>query len=238
MKIAAVMMLTLAVCAPAGVFAEVVGSKRLNVVHALNTGSDSSSSSGSGSGVSGPVRRSLVSFDTTGELATIVGQLNLIIGTTAAAIGSNNVTCDQICPSSGTCMTCEAARTATREAKTLAADTYTIKLSGDTSKSPADVVTDFKNSITSLFTNFVRSGIQLSLDESSVAVTVSAVKDNGNDDDELSGGAIAGIVIGCVAFVVIVVVLVYCFCCKTDSDEDAMDEKHNKKTKGTSPDEV
>ena len=237
MKIAAVMMLMLAVCAPAGAFAEVVGSKRLNVVHALNTGSDSSSSSGSGA--SGPVRRNLVSFDATGELATIVGQLNLIIGTTAAAIGSNNVTCDQICPSSGTCMTCEAARTATRrDVITLAADTYTIKLSGDTSKSPADVVTDLKSSITSLFTNFVRSGIQLTLDETSVAVTVSAVEDNGNDDDELSGGAIAGIVIGCVAFVVIVVVLVYCFCCKTGSDEDAMDEKHNKKTKGTSPDEV
>ena len=58
-----------------------------------------------------------------------------------------------------------------------------------------------------------------------------------DSDDSLSGGAIAGIVIGSVAFVVIVAVVVYCFCLKQKEPVD-VEEKDAGNNANSSPDRV
>ena len=57
-----------------------------------------------------------------------------------------------------------------------------------------------------------------------------------DSDDSLSGGAIAGIVIGSVAFVVIVAVVVYCFCLKQKEPVDV--EEKDAGNADSSPDQV
>ena len=56
-------------------------------------------------------------------------------------------------------------------------------------------------------------------------------------DDSLSGGAIAGIVIGSVAFAVIVILVVYCFCCKEEEPVEA-EEEDEANNANSSPDQV
>eukprot|EP01060_Flectonema_neradi_P006591 TRINITY_DN1445_c3_g1_i1.p1 TRINITY_DN1445_c3_g1~~TRINITY_DN1445_c3_g1_i1.p1 ORF type:complete len:320 (+),score=58.00 TRINITY_DN1445_c3_g1_i1:41-961(+) len=48
-----------------------------------------------------------------------------------------------------------------------------------------------------------------------------------DSDDALAAGAIAGIVIGCVAFICIIVIVIYCCCCKEkkNDDENAPDDE-------------
>ena len=55
------------------------------------------------------------------------------------------------------------------------------------------------------------------------------------NDDGLSGGAIAGIVIGSLAFAVIVILVVYCFCCK---GKESADEGNAMDNVASSPDQV
>ena len=55
------------------------------------------------------------------------------------------------------------------------------------------------------------------------------------NDDGLSGGAIAGIVIGSLAFAVIVILVVYCFCCK---GKESADEGNAMNNVASNPDQV
>eukprot|EP01060_Flectonema_neradi_P020351 TRINITY_DN2787_c2_g2_i1.p1 TRINITY_DN2787_c2_g2~~TRINITY_DN2787_c2_g2_i1.p1 ORF type:complete len:873 (+),score=203.64 TRINITY_DN2787_c2_g2_i1:46-2664(+) len=158
-----------------------------------------------------------VSFDVTGELSEIGKQSDSILATANTALATTDMTCREICPTTGggACTTCQAAKALSRESSILAAGRYKMWMRGTTSKSQSQSITSLRSALSVLFASLST----LTFHENSLSVTVTIVPyDDG--DDSLSGGAIAGIVIGCVVFVVIVVVLVYCFCCKSSSTED------------------
>eukprot|EP01060_Flectonema_neradi_P031108 TRINITY_DN4638_c0_g1_i1.p1 TRINITY_DN4638_c0_g1~~TRINITY_DN4638_c0_g1_i1.p1 ORF type:complete len:341 (+),score=52.94 TRINITY_DN4638_c0_g1_i1:43-1065(+) len=49
-----------------------------------------------------------------------------------------------------------------------------------------------------------------------------------SSDDEISGGAIAGIVVGCTLVLCIIIIIIYCCCCKKDDDQNAAAEPEKK----------
>eukprot|EP01060_Flectonema_neradi_P036958 TRINITY_DN72_c0_g1_i2.p1 TRINITY_DN72_c0_g1~~TRINITY_DN72_c0_g1_i2.p1 ORF type:complete len:1353 (+),score=270.79 TRINITY_DN72_c0_g1_i2:110-4168(+) len=176
-----------------------------------------------------------VTFDVTGELSTIGSGRTDITGTVASALGSTTATtvCNRVCLTSsgtGTCWTCEeASAAAARSGSVLAAQRYTMHYTGVTALSTSLAMSSLERLLATYFDQ--TAGISYH------ANTVTTVYYNTDSDDGLSGGAIAGIVIGCVVFVVIVVVLIYCLCCKKAPESDAASSSSSDKKAGA-PDEA
>ena len=178
-----------------------------------------------------------VQFVVNMELTDLVAQISAITTAATGALGSTTaVACVNICELaatgnalSGNCFTC-AGVAQSRGVAVLAPARYRTALTGRTALTQALAQTRLAASIRAII---VAAGGTFE----SVTVTLTAIATD--SDDGLSGGAIAGIVIGCVAFVVIIVVVVYCCCCKQEAGEAAEDSSaEEEENKETSPDQV
>ena len=164
-----------------------------------------------------------VMFVCNGELAAVAAQRTLFTTTVNNVLGGV-LTCQSLCRNTGSdCFNCNGVRA--REASVLAPEDWTVLMTGTSTNGNARTSLD-----TALTTAFAAiTGVNYRAGSANIVVGTTS-----DDDDGLSGGAIAGIVIGCVAFVVIVVVVVYCLCCKgSDSEADADADKGD-----TNPDQV
>ena len=168
------------------------------------------------------------SFDATAEIAVLAASTASFRTTAATALGGT-ATCVSMCPTAGgRCYTC-AGVIIGREASVLVAAKYRVNLSGTTNHATtANALTALNTALRALFA----ANTAIVYSDNSVLVFFTS-----DSDDGLSGGAIAGIVIGCVAFVVIVVVIVYCLCCKAAPESDSADSDSDAK-KETNPDQV
>jgi len=97
----------------------------------------------------------------------------------------------------------------------------------DSSITAQQAVTLLQNAITQNNLNITVAGQVLSVNQSSLMVTIqtpdyaiTTTAPPTEDTDELSGGAIAGIVIGVLIFIIIVAVVVYFMCCKKNTRKD------------------
>ena len=172
-----------------------------------------------------------ISFDVTGELATIGKQSDKFVQSTNTALATSDARCREICLLSGFgCLTCDAAKALIREPTTLAVNRYKVKLSATTVKSAVDAINDLRTTLRALFVSLASQSVILTLHEDSITITA----DPASDDDGLSGGAIAGIVVGCAVFMVIVVVMIFCFCFKGVPYDDTSESGAEK----TNPDQV
>eukprot|EP01060_Flectonema_neradi_P027102 TRINITY_DN3673_c0_g1_i1.p1 TRINITY_DN3673_c0_g1~~TRINITY_DN3673_c0_g1_i1.p1 ORF type:complete len:755 (+),score=218.82 TRINITY_DN3673_c0_g1_i1:75-2339(+) len=144
------------------------------------------------------------------ELTDLVATIPSMGTSSKTALGSDSgVECVSICESgTNTCFKCDGTP-ASREASTQAVKVYVITYRGIT------VFTDAETAerLTATLKPIVEAsgGVW-----QSVVVTVT----DGDNDDDFPGSAIAGIVIGSVAFIIIVAVVVYCLCCKPKPEED------------------
>eukprot|EP01060_Flectonema_neradi_P014074 TRINITY_DN207_c1_g1_i1.p1 TRINITY_DN207_c1_g1~~TRINITY_DN207_c1_g1_i1.p1 ORF type:complete len:483 (+),score=108.09 TRINITY_DN207_c1_g1_i1:45-1451(+) len=143
---------------------------------------------------------------------------------TIALGGSGGAGCTKICEVqkdnnnindfiiSNTCYQCNG-QPLTRDGKTLEAKRWEITILGRA----AEELKEYNRVIVGGVTNFVNS-IGGTLNAITVTPTGKVVvPNNDNSDERLSGGAIAGIVIGCVVVVALITVAVYCLLCKKDT---------------------
>eukprot|EP01060_Flectonema_neradi_P034337 TRINITY_DN59_c0_g2_i3.p1 TRINITY_DN59_c0_g2~~TRINITY_DN59_c0_g2_i3.p1 ORF type:complete len:294 (+),score=73.49 TRINITY_DN59_c0_g2_i3:63-884(+) len=175
------------------------------------------------------------------ELTDLVAQVGSIQTTTTSVLGSTtSAVCQNICEMeatgsalTGACYNCDGTAQS-RGAAALAPGRYRMWVIGRTALS-TDVARD---TLTAAIKALIE-GAGGAFESLTVTLSVIYVDDS---DDSLSDGAIAGIVIGCITFVIIVVALVYCLCCQKPAEADdsssSSSSSSSKKNKDTSPDEA
>ena len=160
------------------------------------------------------------------ELVDVVKNINSIGNAARGALGSSTTpACGTICEiETSACFTCAGTATTTGEIASTAAKRYSVAYKAFTVYGDADS----KNRLTAALKPVVEAA-------GGVFVGVNAVFGDvvTDDDDGLSGGAIAGIVIGSVSFVIVVAVIAYCCFCKPVEELETCEDPVQK----TSPDE-
>ena len=160
-----------------------------------------------------------IALDITGEMVDIASITEILSNTISLALGTNTTSCANICSVNG-CLTCADARLLSRSDIVLADIKHTLTFIDVTTKSLDRARNDVNISLTNFFSTegSVPTGLKIVFN-GNVVVYVPLTS-----EDDLPDGAIAGIVVGCLAFVVLSVTIVYFFCYNTGAVADTIDE--------------
>ena len=184
------------------------------------------------SGTEIPQQVVVIKYQITIELSTLIeNSAELAQRSTQSLGGKGGNGCTTICEVlnkiiTTTCFQCNGQPVA-RDAAVLEAKRWEITLTGRADAAKETFSSDLDNAVR----GFLNS-IGGSLNSISVTATGEIIipNDSRPSDDGLSGGSIAGIVIGCVVGVTLIIVIVYCFACKKNDvntpDEQEVDAKN------------
>eukprot|EP01060_Flectonema_neradi_P018682 TRINITY_DN2557_c1_g1_i1.p1 TRINITY_DN2557_c1_g1~~TRINITY_DN2557_c1_g1_i1.p1 ORF type:complete len:478 (+),score=114.56 TRINITY_DN2557_c1_g1_i1:74-1507(+) len=170
----------------------------------------------------------LVKYSMSFDFDTLVKSTSDIATATQKSLGGRGVgKCVNICAQTGDdianvgeCFSCSGVKQHQR-ATVLALDKWVVSISGTAPVSRDGFSTELMKAIRAVIT-------PLGGELHTLTTSSTYIEGPSDSDDSISGGAIAGIVIGCVAGIVIVLLVVYFFCKSRESeDETEMEEPKN-----------